>query len=104
MSLQMSTQEQEEYEQWFEEDSTFEPLTTAMLPQTTESVKTEPAKPKSAELEAQQQQIAALTGTLASVMQMFSSLQDKLEAKSLQPVPSFQAPRFNSNSKYFEDA
>ena len=60
-------------------------------------------KPKSAELEAQQQQIAALTGALASAMQMISTFQADVQAKSLQPVPSFQAPRFNSNSKYFKD-
>jgi hypothetical protein len=103
MSIHWSEQDEEEYEQWFEEESTFQPLTTANLSQTIEPVNTEPVKPKSAELEAQQQQITALTGALASAMQMMSTFQATVQAKPLQPIPSFQAPRFNSNSKYFKD-
>ena len=53
MSSNSSAESWDPFASLFEEDATYRPLTTAVLPQTTESVKSEPAKPDLAELEAQ---------------------------------------------------
>jgi len=84
--------------------SSFQPPTAAQLSQAAEPFNSGPVQSFSTEFQAQQQQIIDPSGTLAPVLQICPALQEKLEAKPLQPAPSKPAANFSPNSKYFKES